>query len=245
MFRSFLKPLFRDASTFVMDLLFPIRCLICETEGPNFICTDCRPLLSKVDFQICIVCKKPSLGGLTHPHCQSPHMADGLVSVYDYHDPRVSDILIKGKYSFLPEVYKQLAEMIANVIKKDFPFLLTPNTHNLIPVPLHWMRQNWRGFNQSKVLAESVANVMGLQALDALRRKKITKTQKNLKREERIKNVESAFSILPHFPKANLKGASFILVDDVTTTGSTLLEAAKVLKRNGAQKVFCLTVARD
>lgn len=245
MFRSFLQPLFRDASTFVMDLLFPIRCLICETEGPNFICTDCGPLLSKVDFQICIVCKKPSLGGFTHPPCQSPHTADGLISIFDYHDQNVAEILIQGKYSFIPQIYKELGVLMAERLTQNYPGLLKATPYALTATPLHWMRQNWRGFNQSKVLADSLANAIGLQAVDALRRKKITKTQKNLKREERIKNVESAFGILPGFPKANLKGASFILVDDVTTTGSTLLEAAKVLKRNGAQKVFCLTVARD
>ena len=135
MLRSFLKPLLRDASTFVMDLLFPIRCLICETEGPNFICTDCRPLLSKVDFQICIVCKKPSLGGLTHAHCQSPHTADGLISFFDYHDEKVADILIKGKYSFLPAVYRELGTLIAKRVAENYPAWLKATSYQLNTCP--------------------------------------------------------------------------------------------------------------
>ena len=128
---------------------------------------------------------------------------------------------------------------------ENYPAWLKATSYQLTAIPLHWMRQNWRGFNQSKVLAGSIANAMGLQVLDTLRRKKITKTQKDLKREDRIKNMDRAFSLSPVVEKTGVRGISFILVDDVTTTGSTLLEAAKVLKRNGAQKVFCLTVARD
>ena len=163
-----------------------------------------------------------------------------------------------------------LIDLYFPYLKKDFPFLLAPNICYLTPAPLHWMRQRWRGFNQSQVLTESLAKELGLEFADVLTRKKFTKTQKNLKKEQRIKNMESAFilkSPLPPitplsplmpinstaFPAADdtqprlspIHNQNFILIDDVTTTGSTLREAAKVLKRNGAQKVFCLTVARD
>jgi competence protein ComFC len=91
-----------------------------------------------------------------------------------------------------------------------------------------------------------ISRELDLPILDVLIRKKMTKTQKDLKKEQRIKNVANAFAFKsPLFEKEGVRGSSFILVDDVTTTGSTLLEAAKVLKRNGAEKVICLTVARD
>ncbi|MEK7617685.1 MAG: phosphoribosyltransferase family protein [Patescibacteria group bacterium] len=185
-----------------------------------------------------------SIGGLTHPHCQSPHAADGLISIFDYTDEKVADILIKGKYSFLPDVYKELAALMAKRIKTDFPFLVA-NSCELAYVPLHTWRQRWRGFNQSKILGEILGKELNLPVVDVLQRKKFTKTQKNLKKEKRIKNVDSAFSLSPLFGKKGVRGGSFILIDDVTTTGSTLSEAVRVLKRNGAQKVICITVARD
>lgn len=268
MLQSFLKPLYHDIKTLVLDTLFPIYCLACEEEGPQFICDDCAAALTRLPRQFCIACQKPSVGGLTHPACQSPQTADGLISIYDYHDEKVANILIKGKYSFLPDVYKQLGIILADAIKKDFPVLLTSNIYNLTPVPLHWMRQRWRGFNQSEILANEMAKELGLKFSYVLERKKFTKTQKNLKKEQRIKNVESAFAIAHQYfsPQAwgdalsasegqrgrndsdtngTIKNQNFLLIDDVTTTGNTLLEAAKVLKRNGAQKVFCLTAARD
>src|SRR3989344_811933 len=243
MIQSFFKPLYHDAKTLVLDTLFPIYCLACETEGQKFICDECAATLTPLPQQFCIVCQKMSVGGLTHPHCQSPHTADGLISAYDYHDEKISNILITGKYSFLPDVYKLLGSIVADAIKKDFPFLLAPNICYLTPAPLHWMRQRWRGFNQSQVLTESLAKELGLEFADVLTRKKFTKTQKNLKKEQRIKNMESAFilkSPLPPitplsplmpinstaFPAADdtqprlspIHNQNFILIDAVTTT---------------------------
>jgi competence protein ComFC len=113
--------------------------------------------------------------------------------------------------------------------------------------------------------AETLAEQFNLPTADVLLRKKFTKTQKDLKKEARIKNIASAFVLSPPKvepvpyliregvpegrgdinPDFSIKDHSFILIDDVTTTGATLLEAVKVLKRNGAEKVFCLTVAKD
>lgn len=241
MFHSFLKPLYRDLKTLVLDTLFPIYCLVCETEGPKFICDKCQSQLVPLPHQFCIVCQKYSLGGLTHPKCLTPHTADGLISIFDYHDTQVADILIKGKYSFLPQVYEELGGVLAKAINQDFSYLnATPYT--LTAIPLHKWRQRWRGFNQSAVLAGATAKESGQPMADCLIRKKFTKTQKDLKKDDRVKNMESAFALKPG---ADVHNQNFILIDDVTTTGQTLLEAAKVLKRNGAEKVWCLTVARD
>ena len=73
-------------------------------------------------------------------------------------------------------------------------------------------------------------------------RSKWTKTQKDLKKEARKENIEGVFKLKDG---SNIENQNFILVDDVTTTGFTLLEATKILKRNGAKSVWCLTVARD
>lgn len=271
MYHDLLKPFLSDLKTFVIDTLFPIRCLACETEGPKFICDDCAAALTPLAHQFCIICQKMSIGGLTHPKCLTPHTADALISVFDYHDEKVANILIKGKYSFLPAVYQELGKLMAEKLITDHPHLLNQKSKipaspagrlnlKLVPIPLHKWRQRWRGFNQSEILAQSLAQNLSASCTSVLVRCKFTRTQKNLKKAERIKNLESAFVLSPPAGRSEVSAEggrgggsdnsiihhqNFLLIDDVTTTGSTLLEAAKVLKRNGAEKVMCLTVARD
>ena len=280
MYQELIKPFFTDAKNFVLDTLFPIHCLRCDKEG-KFICDGCLPQLTRLKDQYCITCGRPSPMGFTHPGCKTPHCADGLVSILNYHDESVSNILIKGKYNFLPDVYKILGKMVAAELQSNFLISQFPNFH-LVPIPLSSRRQRWRGFNQAEVLCEAIGKELSLPVMDALVRCKSTKIQKDVKkREDRIRNVSGAFS-LAHtiFPSpihgegapsasdpfgntqgrlersrdgegrerlniSTIRDRNFILLDDVTTTGSTLLEAAKVLKRNGASSVWCLTVARD
>ncbi len=244
MLNSFLKPLFSDVKTFVLDTLFPKRCLACEAEG-EFICLDCKACLKTLEFQRCIVCQKPAPFGQTHPRCLTPFGADGLISFFDYHDEKVSQILIKGKYSFLPEVYKILGEMMAKKLQTDANFsYLTSYIQNptFVPIPLHSRRKRWRGFNQAEILCHSLSEHLSLPCANVLVRCKPTAVQKNLKKEARQKNIADAFKLAPG---ADIHNKNIILIDDVATTGATLLEAAKILKRNGADKVFCLTIARD
>lgn len=240
MYQTLLKPLALDAKTFVLDTLFPIYCIVCEKEG-KFVCDFCAHNLTVLENQRCIACQKPSAFGITHPTCQTPHMADGLISFYDYHNENVAKIIISGKYNFLPGVFEALAGMMVNSIKNDYPNLLATG-YQLTALPLHSRRLRWRGFNQAEVLCQTLSQNLNLNIANVLVRSKATTTQKDLKKEKRIKNVEGAFKLKDG---ASVHGQNYIIVDDVTTTGATLLQAAQTLKRNGAAKVFCLTVARD
>ncbi len=111
-----------------------------------------------------------------------------------------------------------------------------------MPVPLHPRRLRSRGFNQSLLLARCVASKTGAE-LDflSLRRTRFTKPQTALSSEERKKNVRKAFEVVK--PEA-VRKRTILLVDDVATTGSTLNECAKALKRAGVNGVLCLVLAR-
>ncbi|MFA6918421.1 MAG: phosphoribosyltransferase family protein [Candidatus Gracilibacteria bacterium] len=113
----------------------------------------------------------------------------------------------------------------------------------LIPIPLHWKRFNKRGYNHSKLLADGLSKSLNLRLAEVLQRTKKTKSQFGLKLKERKENLKNAFSIVPNVPIAQYP--NIFLVDDILTTGSTLLEAARILKKNGARKVWGLTLARD
>ncbi len=251
MYQSFIKPFSADIKKFILDTLFPVTCLSCgkegvlaqnraEGSGAGLICDVCQSTLMPLESQMCIVCKKPSPAGLTHPLCLSPRSADGLISFFNYHDEKVSKILINGKYSFLPNAYRILGRLLAKKIQAHYEMLAVGCL--LVPVPLHKWRLRWRGFNQSEILCQTLAHELNLPNANVLVRCKSTKVQKDLKKEQRLKNVEGSFQLSV---SAKINGQNIILVDDFTTTGSTLQEAARVLKRNGAAKVICLTVARD
>jgi competence protein ComFC len=239
MYKTLIKPFFEDVKTFVLDTLFPISCLSCGKEGA-FICLFCKTSLTKAE-PCCIICRKPSPFGFTHTSCQTPQGADGLISFFDYHDERVAKIIITAKYSFIPSVYGTLGTNLAEKIKTLYPNLSLED-FLLVPIPLHATRKRWRGFNQAEILCESMSKYLNWPVADVLKRTKITRTQKNLKKEQRTKNIEKAFELRAD---TDIHGKNIILVDDVTTTGATLLEGTKVLKRNGASKVICLTIARD
>lgn len=243
-YHKLIKPLYFDIRKLILDVLFPKFCLGCEAEG-GFLCLECKATLTPVQNQHCIICHKPAPFGLTHSGCLTPYGAEGQISFFDYHDEKVANLLIKGKYSFLPEIYEILGEILAKKIRNDFSYILNEGPYKLVPIPLHPFRSRWRGFNQAEVLCNSLEKHLGLPVINPLIRKKPTQTQKDLMREQRITNVQGAFTLSPNFQSFNSQSFNCILVDDVTTTGSTLLEAAKVLKRNGAKKVICLTVARD
>jgi ComF family protein len=251
MFSSLLKPLYKDVKTFILDTLFPITCISCNADG-LLICEDCKSTLKKIENQRCIVCQKQAVFGITHKNCQTKNSADGLVSFYNYHDEKIAKIIITGKYKFIPDVFKILGQMVASKIndsneyklsyfakaKKDEPTI----NYQLVPIPLHPSRLRWRGFNQSEVLAGKISELLNIPCTSVLVRCKLTKTQKDLNKADRQKNLKDAFKLTPN---ADMKNKNIILIDDVTTTGSTLNQAAKILKQHGAAQVICLTVARD
>lgn len=112
----------------------------------------------------------------------------------------------------------------------------------IVPVPLHYRRLWQRRFNQSAILGEALAKRTGIDFLpDALLRQRHTEKQKGLSRKERHENVRGAFAVNEN---AALRDKTIVLVDDVYTSGATLNECARVLKKAGAAQVYVLTIAR-
>jgi len=111
----------------------------------------------------------------------------------------------------------------------------------VVPVPLSRSRQRSRGFNQSSLIARPFAHHFNIQFdTKSLSRIRETSPQFDLNARERILNVEGAFLGNP----ANIKGKGVLIIDDVITTGATMVNCTKALLNSGATKVFCLSVAR-
>jgi ComF family protein len=115
----------------------------------------------------------------------------------------------------------------------------------IIPVPLHPSSLRERGYNQAALLAGPVAEEAGSTILEsALNRIRRTRPQFHLGKIDRLTNVQDAFAIAPE-AVSSLKGLQVLLVDDVCTTGATLVECSRILKRAGASGVKALVLARD
>jgi ComF family protein len=110
----------------------------------------------------------------------------------------------------------------------------------LVPVPLHRARRRWRHFNQAAELAAPLGEAMGLPVVEALKRTRPTVTQTRLSRAQRQKNLRGAFEIVRGFSPEE----GVVVVDDVFTTGSTVNECARILRKSGVQKVVVVTVMR-
>ena len=107
-------------------------------------------------------------------------------------------------------------------------------------VPMTQQSQRERGYNQAQILAQRICELVGTTPIDVLVKKKQTQRQEMLGRAERKKNVDNAFAVVD---KSKVKNKSILLLDDVKTTGATLNNCAKALKRAGATRVVCVTLA--
>jgi ComF family protein len=226
----------------IVDLIFPKKCFGCNRNG-KFICEVCIRKV-KLAKQICIGCEKPAIDGMTHVRCKRPLRLDACTSIWNY-DGVIRKALINLKYKFAFKIAEELADNIASfLLKKNF---VLPKEAILIPIPLHRFRANWRGFNQVEEIGKLVCQKMGWEFQpDILVRKKVRRPQTELKGDKRQQNIRGVFSINSKYKNSNLLATNhnLLIFDDVLTTGATIKEAGKVLKRNGAKQVWGLTIAR-
>jgi competence protein ComFC len=192
---------------------------------------------------ICLVCNRPSLDGLTHPGCRTKYAIDGVFCAVSY-KKLIKKLIYNFKYKpYLTDLRKTLVELFyESIIQQELfqkAYLLKPI---LAPIPLHNKKLKSRGYNHSELLAKDLSGYLKINFLDVLLRARKTRSQFGLNLKERKENLKNAFILSSKF---SVQGLNMFLVDDILTTGSTLLEAAKVLKRNGARKVWGLVLARD
>ncbi|GMR18914.1 MAG: ComF family protein [Patescibacteria group bacterium] len=219
------------------ELVYPTRCVSCAESGTLF-CERCQGKLEPLDRWFCVVCGKAAVGGFTHPGCATRYTPERVLAGFFYRGSARN--LIKAlKYRRIRPVAKVLAELLVEDLAGQGVDL---GPHTLVaPVPLSFWREGARGFNQSFLLAEAVAKRLNLPSRPRLLRKvKDTPSQVSLTKPERAANVRGTFAV-----PARLGGEDVLLVDDVLTTGATVREAVKALKKAGAGQVWVLTFSKD
>lgn len=221
----------------LLDLLFPKRCVTCGKFG-EYICKDCFSKIEYVEKPVCAVCQRQAVGGRTHPGCQSRSGLDGLMVACRYSGP-VKAAIAKVKYKWVFDIGSILADLLVSNLWR---FSL-PSDYVLVPIPLHRRRKNWRGFNQAQLLVGFLGRKFKVEVFDLLMRIADTKSQVGLDKKQRRQNLRGAFAFKKGVVPSVIVGKSLILVDDVYTSGATIMEAAKVLKKAGAKNVWAMTVA--
>ncbi len=227
----------------LLDFIFPKTCFGCGQTGA-YICSSCVNFFKVINEPVCPMCHQKSRGGATHPRCRKPLGLDGLVSIFAYQGLS-KRVIAKLKYRLVTAAFP---EMIEAVVSLGDLSQFVEGQWLIVPVPLHASRQRWRGFNQAEYLGQAFAAYLRL-AYEAslLVRHKRTKPQMSLRGQDRAANIKDAFSLNPKLDREALslwRANAIVLVDDVYTTGATMKEAAKTLKRNGFKTVWGLTLAR-
>ncbi len=218
----------------IIDFVYPKICVGCKEIG-SFLCKDCMERLDTID-QICPECGEGSPMGWTHPRCDSPSGMNGLIAIFEYKEPIMRAVVDGIKYGFNKD--------LAGIVLRDFRFETGIVFDLLVPVPLYYYRENWRGFNQAELLGQVIGSQMpGVKIERVLRRNKNTKQQVLMKtREEREENIKGVFSVGKEW-SGRLKAKKVLLVDDVFTSGADMRECTKVLKKAGVEIVWGLALA--
>ncbi len=208
-------------------------CDICGREvfsGERF-CAACYAALPWNNGEVCPLCGRKVLEkGICIECKQNLPVFDGARSAFT-HEGEAARLVVRFKRGekFL---YIALSEVL-------LPLAKSFDADSFCFVPMTEKAEKARGYNQSRVLAEELARVTGLELLDCIEKTRESEEQKALGRKERSENLKGCFRVKDG---KRVKGRRVILVDDTMTTGATASELAARLKRVGAEKVFLVTV---
>lgn len=223
----------------ILNLLYPRTCLKCGNFG-TYICPKCYSQINFQTAQKCPLCNRFSPQGATHAQCSTPHSIDGIYAI-SQKDPLTTKFITLLKYQFVTDLTSTISQIIIHHLPQ---FLTSPDM--IAPIPLHPKRLHWRGFNQSELLSREIAKHTNRpHAARLLIRRHHTKPQAEIaNRNLRKTNLNKAFQLNPNFNLQLVQNQHILLIDDVTTTGATLSQAAIPLKRAKATSVWGLVFCR-
>jgi len=200
--------------------VMPLRCVFCGTrthEGEHYICGGCDADLPRVESP--------------PPPVSSPCVLEVAPLAYEFPiDAAIKALKFRRKLFYAPA----LAQLLCGACST-----LPSDIDAVLPVPLHWRRQWLRGFNQALELARPVARHLDVPILTNVVRRRATRSQSGLHARERAGNLRSAFGM-----RGKPASEHLLIVDDVITTGATIHEIARIVRRAGVPRISALAVAR-
>lgn len=209
----------------LLKLFFPSLCLVCGYLDET-LCLECRSVLPfephvRILEDEDVVALKVASGCFYEPESLLGQLVHGL------------------KYKHQADIYRYFAP----TLRRSLELFCEPSAVLLVPVPLHKSRLLERGYNQAELLAQTVGRYFGCPVLDGLERAKDTGHQAQLEREDRQENMKEVFRVKDSCKNLLRESSQILLVDDIVTTGSTLLACRDALLANGATSIAALTLA--
>lgn len=212
-----LKKIIKDIFRGIIEIIYPIeeKCIICNTDDCYGICSTCFNKIKAI-----------------------PAKYQEYIISYGYYGGVLKELILKFKYKGNFTAGNILAELLAQYILDNIKY----KNYVITYVPLSKESKKKRGFNQCEYIARYIGEKISIKCIEIIIKDKETREQKHLNREERMLNLKDAFSIKS---KIDLKNMNIILIDDITTTGSTLKECCRTLKKYGVNNIKLLTLAKS
>jgi ComF family protein len=225
---------------FIGDIFFPPACVSCgDSIARGVLCATCRQGIVRFDTLFCGTCAARLPDQKKICHKDTPFLLGAAAS---YDDDTLRAIIHALKFQGIAAAAEPLAEILAAYVAR-LGLDLIGGAWTVTPVPLSPQRARARGFNQSALIAQLFARALGAPFDEHLlariaHRKPQSDTEDIFERRE---NIKGCFALATD---ADVQNKNIILVDDVTTSGTTFTEAARVLKAGGAKKILALAVAK-
>ncbi len=239
--------MWRDLGQTLLDVLFPPRCAGCGVAGA-LLCAACVDSIRPPAEPLCPRCGRSLDADHTTraagpcPTCtrgEGPRTLDWIRSAAR-HEGAVRQAILDLKYRGQRRLAAPLGDVLARAVRQ-----LNEAPEVIVPVPVHIERRRGRGFDQAHLLARRCAARLDIPCeAQVLLRQRATAPQVALAAPARRANVAGAFSLAPTAPVARLRGRRILLLDDVTTTGSTLDAAADALKSVGPAALWGFAITR-
>jgi ComF family protein len=223
-----------DFATNLLSALLPQTCFVCGgPAGARAVCADCFAEFPALPEDRCPVCAIASPQGQICGAClKKPPLFAATQALYPYEFP-IRELIHGLKFDADFSVPRVFAAALREAAKRCV-------ADCVVPVPVHAKRLAERGFNQALLLAQPVAESLGVPLFrDALVKDRLSPAQAGLAREERLRNLQGAFRA-----RRSFAGMRVLVVDDVMTSGATLSEMALALRAAGAVRIENLVVAR-
>ena len=203
----------------ILNLFFPVRCPVCNEliAGNDRFCPECTEKITSYTGSF-------HLDGASESFAVFEYNKEVLPAVHLLKNGRCGN----SAYAF--------GACLADVLKNND---ISGKIDIIVPVPLSDSSRRKRGYNQTFLIAEAIGAEINKPVRCSVRKIRETKEQKTLNREERKLNLKNAFEVTE-----NISGKRILLIDDITTTGSTLSEIAVLLRKNGAENVICSAVMK-
>src|SRR3989440_2688904 len=229
----------------IASLLYPPSCTICSApvDQGEYLCVACEAQVCRIVSPFGAKCSEPFDGAITTTfscaNCAHRLLHfDAAISAYRARGI-VRHVMLNFKYGRQMHLRHLVARWLVAAL--DDERIRERRFDAIVPVPLHPARQRERGFNQAELLAQWVSNHIAVPLRPALQRVRYTTTQTAFDRAERMQNLRDAFRLRKN---TDVRKIRVLLIDDMLTTGSTLSECPRILKKAGAQSVYAATAAR-